>query len=164
VVDVVQEDVDRLDPLDAASLDEIPFGAVEDTGDQVERDQPLGRSPFGIDGKGDAEPAKQFLGCILFGDEGVDRKVVEEAGKLGVAGRTVPSGARISSKNLGGGREDGDAVSSTLTRSALCGKPPVLVCKNDPVPKLGALPVFYFSGILIRCRSLEQRPSGRRRS
>jgi hypothetical protein len=148
--------------LDASPLDQVPFGTVENAGDQVKRDQPLGRAAFGVDGKGDAEPAEQLLGGVLLRDQGIDRQIVEKAGKLGVGRRTVPSGARISSKNLGEGREDASVLSSTLTLSALYGKPPVLVCKNDPVPQLGALPVFYFSGILIRCRALEQRSFGPR--
>ena len=61
VIDVVEEDVDRLHPLNAAALDKLPFGAGEDTRDQVEGDQPLGRAAIGIDGESDAEAAKQLL-------------------------------------------------------------------------------------------------------
>src|SRR6185503_326684 len=92
VIDVVEEDVDRLDSLDAAPLHEIPLGAVEDAGDQVKRDQPLGRAAFGVDCKGDAEPAEQLLSCVLLRDEGIDRQIVEKAGKLGVGVPDRPVG------------------------------------------------------------------------
>jgi hypothetical protein len=94
VIDVVEEDVDRLDPLEAAPLHEVPFGAVEDARDEVEGDQPLGRASFGIDGKGDAQPPEQLFRRVLLGDEGIDGEIVEEAGKRGIsppdraAGRT----------------------------------------------------------------------------
>ena len=86
VIDVVEEDVDRLHPLDAAALDKLPFGAVEDTRDQVEGDQPLGRAAVGIDGEGDAEAAEQLLGGDLLGDERFDRETVEQPGKIGIGG------------------------------------------------------------------------------
>jgi hypothetical protein len=78
--------------LDAAPLHEIPLGAVEDAGDQVKRDQPLGRAAFGVDCKGDAEPAEQLLSCVLLRDEGIDRQIVEKAGKLGVGVPDRPVG------------------------------------------------------------------------
>ena len=84
VIDVVEKDVDRLDPLDAAPLDQVPFRAVENARDEVEGNQPLGRAAFAIDGEGDAEPAEQLFGGILLGDEGVDREIVEQPGKRGI--------------------------------------------------------------------------------
>jgi hypothetical protein len=81
VIDIVEEDVDRLDALDAAPLDQVPLGAVEDARDEVEGDQPLGRTALGIDSEGDAEPAEQLLSGVLLGDEGIDREIVEHAGK-----------------------------------------------------------------------------------
>ena len=85
VVDVVEEDVDRLHPLNAAALDKLPFGAVEDARNEVERDQPLGRAAVGIDGEGDAEAAKQLLRRDLLGDERFDREAVEQPGKVGIS-------------------------------------------------------------------------------
>ena len=49
-------------------LDQVPLGAVEDAGDEVEGDQQLGRAAFGIDGEGDAEAAEQLLRGALLGD------------------------------------------------------------------------------------------------
>ena len=86
VIDVIQEDVDRLDPLDATALHQRPFAAVQDAGNQVEGNQPLGRATLGIDRKGDPEAAKQLLGRRLLDDEGFDGQVVEETGKGRVGG------------------------------------------------------------------------------
>ena len=77
VIDVVEEDIDRLEPLDAALFHELPFGAVENAGNQIEGDQPLGRAALGIDREGDAEPAEKLLGGGLLGDQGFDRKIVK---------------------------------------------------------------------------------------
>src|SRR5262245_10874118 len=110
--------------------------------DQVERDQALGRAPFGIDGEGDAELAEQLLGRVLLGDEGLGREIIQETGQLGVGAPHLAIGRAHFIEEFEGRKET--AVSSTLTRSALCGKPPVLVCKTILSPNLGALPVFYF--------------------
>ena len=65
-------------------IDQVPLGAVEDAGDEVEGNQPLGRAAFGIDGEGNAEASEQLLGGVLLGDQGLDGKIVENAGKCAV--------------------------------------------------------------------------------
>ncbi len=77
MIDVVEEDVDRPDPLEAASLHEVPLGAVEDAGNEVEGNQPLGRAALGIDGKGDTEAPEQLFCRVLLGDERLNREIVE---------------------------------------------------------------------------------------
>ena len=154
VIDVVEEDVDRLHPLNAAPLDQVPFGAVEDARDQVERDQPLGRAAFGIDGEGDAEPAKQLLGRVLLGDERFDREIVEQAGKRGVSGLTLPSGARISSKNW---RESSEgSLSPRLDTHPLEHFAAIAARPSSPktaAPQPRRVSSDLFSGILCRCRA-----------
>ena len=143
MIDVVEEDVDRLDPLDAAPLDKVPFGAVEDARDQVEGDQPLGRAALGIDGEGDAEPAEQLLGRVLLGDERFDREIVEQAGESGIGRRTLPSGARISSKNLRDSAGAPSASASTLILKHFAAIAPVLLF-SLLFPSLRALPLSLF--------------------
>jgi hypothetical protein len=104
VIDVVEEGVDRLDALKAAAFDEVPFRAVEDARDEVERDQPFGRAALGIDGKGDAEPAKQLLRRVLLGDERLDREIVEEARKRGISRPDVTAGRTHLIEELAGKR------------------------------------------------------------
>ena len=86
VIDVVEEDVDRLHALDAAALHELPFGAAENARHEIEGDQPLGRAAFAIDREGDAEPAEQLLGRRLLGHQRLDGEIVEQLGEVGIGG------------------------------------------------------------------------------
>ena len=159
VIDVVEEDVDRLHPLDAAPLDQVPFGAVEDARDQIEGDQPLGRAAFGIDGEGDAEPAEQLLSRVLLGDEGVDREIVEQAGErgIGVPDRAVGLAHLI---------EEFAGKQGRLLRLHLDTHPlsnlrqsrPSQLSKKTSHSKARRASSVIFSGILIRCLRFEQRP------
>ncbi len=158
VIDVVEEDVDRLDALNAAPLDQIPFGAVEDAGNEVEGDQTFGRAAFSINGEGDAEPAKQLLGGVLLGDERIDREIVEHAGNGGVS---VPDLAvrRAHLVEEFTGRLGGRLASllGTHPLSRLRQARPSWLSKRPLNPSLARSPVT-FSGILSPCRPIEQRP------
>src|SRR6202158_3894721 len=90
MIDVVEEDVDRPDPLEAASLHEVPLGAVEDAGNEVEGNQPLGRAALGIDGKGDAGAREDLSRRVLLGEERLNREIVEKARKRGVSPPNLP--------------------------------------------------------------------------
>ncbi len=158
VIDVVEEDVDRLDPLDAALLDQVPLGAVEDAGDEVEGDQPLGRAALAIDGEGDAEPAEQLLGRVLLGDERIDREIVEQAGKLGVSVPDLAVRRRASRRRICG--KAGRALQASPRHSPsqqIAANAPVLALKA-PLTQAWRASSVIFSGILIPCRSNEQRP------
>ena len=99
VIDVVEEDVDRLHSLDAAALHELPFAAR----DEIEGDQPLGRAAFGIDREGDAEPAEQLLSRCLLGHQGLDGEIVEQFGKVGISRSHRAVGlAHLIKKSAGG--------------------------------------------------------------
>ena len=103
VIDVVEEDVDRLHPLDAAALHEFPFGPGENARDEIEGDQPLGRAAFGIDREGDAEPAEQLLRRRLLCHQGLDGEIVEQLGKVGVGRSHRAVGlAHLIKKSAGG--------------------------------------------------------------
>ena len=58
-VDVGEIEVERLDALLEALPEQVPFPGGEDAGDDVERNQPLGRIRLAIDREGDADAAEQ---------------------------------------------------------------------------------------------------------
>ncbi len=62
VIDVVQEQVERPDPLAQAGLQRLPFGRRDDARDDVERDQPLLAGFLAIDGEGDADAVEGEVG------------------------------------------------------------------------------------------------------
>ncbi len=61
-VDVGEEGVQRIHALGEPLLQDLPFGLGDDTGDDVERDQPFGGLGIAIDGEGDADSAEEQLG------------------------------------------------------------------------------------------------------
>ena len=61
-VNVVEEGIQRFDPLDQPALQPGPFMRGKDAGDDVEWDQPFVRLRVAIDGKGDADAAKEEFG------------------------------------------------------------------------------------------------------
>ena len=145
VIDVVEEDVDRLDALDAAPLDQIPFGAVEDAGDEVEGDQTFGRAAFSINGEGDAEPAKQLLGGVLLGGERIRSRDCRACrqGRRKRAGPCRP--ARASRRRIYGAVGRASRASPRHSPSQqIAANAPVLALKATPKPKLGALPCYIF--------------------
>jgi hypothetical protein len=143
MIDVIEKDVDGLDPLDAAALDQVPFGAVEDAGDEVERDQPLGRTALGVDCEGNAEPAKQLFRGALLGDQRIDGQIVEQAGQLGVSAPDCAVGlAHLVEEFTGSrGRLFGLGLDAYLLSSLRQSRPSWLLRNYS---QLGALPLSYF--------------------
>ena len=141
VIDVVEEDVDRLHALDAAALHELPFGAVENARHEIEGDQPLGRAAFAIDREGDAEPAEQLLGRRLLGDQGLDGEIVEQLGEVGIGGSHRAVGlAHLIKKSAGRCRR---LAHPTLPLSSVLRQVrPVPVLVSDLYSRLGALLIY----------------------
>lgn len=71
VIDVVDKQVERLDPLTQACFEALPFAARNDPRDQIERDQPLGAGQITVDCKGDPHPAKQDIGLGPLAGDGL---------------------------------------------------------------------------------------------
>ena len=57
-VDVVEEEVERLDALLEPAVQPLPFVRRQDAREHVEGDQALGRVGVAIDGEGDADAAE----------------------------------------------------------------------------------------------------------
>ena len=66
MIDVVQEKIERGDPLDQPALDQVPFVRRNDARDQVEGKNPLGPLVVVIDREGDALGEKTRRGQIAF--------------------------------------------------------------------------------------------------
>ena len=64
-IDIVEEGVDRIDPLHQPFGQARPFVGEEDTRDDVERDDPFARVGVAIDREGDAELAEGVLRRLL---------------------------------------------------------------------------------------------------
>ena len=145
MIDVVEKGVDRLHPLDGAPLDEIPLGAVDNAGDQIEGNQPLGRTPFAIDRKGDAEPPENLLGGLLLGDEGLHGETVEQPGKGRKSGPDL-AGLIAHLVEEFAGKQGGLLCPRLDTRplNSLRQSRPSWLFTKRPTPKLGALPLSYF--------------------
>src|SRR5258708_19474415 len=61
VVDVMQEKIQRLDPLAQARFQPTPLGGRDDARNHVERNQPLSSAPASLDPKGDPHPPEPPL-------------------------------------------------------------------------------------------------------
>src|SRR5262249_55952013 len=109
----------------------------------------------------DAEPAEQLLGRVLLGDEGLGREIIQEAGQLGVGAPHLAIGRAHFIEEFRGRKGDSRLLDSyplsTMRQAARSG------LQNDPVTQPWRVSRVLFSGILIRCRSLEQRCSASRR-
>ena len=66
VIDIVQERIDRADPLFDPFGEARPFAPRNDPRDDVEGDQPFGRLGAPVDVEGDAGQAKHLFGLALF--------------------------------------------------------------------------------------------------
>ncbi len=77
MINVAEEQVQRLDALLQAGFEDGPFPGRDDPRDHVERDQPLLRLGVAVDCEGDADPAKQQLGFLAAIFQGVRRGVLE---------------------------------------------------------------------------------------
>ncbi len=83
-VHVLEEQVQRLDPLGQARLELAPFGARDQARHDVERDQALGRVLVAVDAEGDADAAEHVFGLGAAGGEQVRRRLLEPARHLAV--------------------------------------------------------------------------------
>ena len=67
-IDVSEEQVQRLEPLDEAGLDPSPFGRRNDARKEVRRDDSLGRAARAVDGEGYAlQQERAFQGFLAIG-------------------------------------------------------------------------------------------------
>ena len=64
VIDVVQEQVQRVHALAQPAFEQLPFGRRDDARHDVERDQPLGAAVLAVDGEGDADAVEGALGLV----------------------------------------------------------------------------------------------------
>ena len=100
-VEVGQEHVQRLDPLDQARLELRPFVPRDQARHDVEGDQPLGRILVAVDREGDADAAEQQVGLSPPRLEQFRRDVIEPA-RQPLVDRPRPAILLdISSKNRG---------------------------------------------------------------
>ena len=65
VVDVVDEQVQRADPLLEAPLDPVPFGGRHDPGDEIEGKDPLGAGAVAVHVERDPHVQQRALGRLL---------------------------------------------------------------------------------------------------
>ncbi len=94
VVDVVQEQVQRVHALREATLEELPVLGGDDPRDDVERDQALGAVAVAVDGEGDAHAVKGALGLVALLRDARRRGPVEPAGKGQVMAPRRPVGGQ----------------------------------------------------------------------
>ncbi len=71
VIDVVDEQIERLHPLAQAGFERLPFAARDDARDQIEGNQPLGAGQIAVDREGDAHAAKQQVGFRALARDGL---------------------------------------------------------------------------------------------
>ena len=84
MIDVMNEHVERLDPLRQTSFELRPFGCGNDAGDDVEGDQALGAGIVAIHGKGDADAAEDQVGFGPFAGNRLRRLFGEPGGEVAV--------------------------------------------------------------------------------
>ncbi len=94
VIDVAQEHVQRADPLLQAPFEQRPFLRRQDAGNDIERNQALGRFRLAVDGEGDADAAEQQFGFLAAIFQRVRGRLLEPAGEFlvgraEIASRTV---------------------------------------------------------------------------
>ena len=77
MIDIVQEQVERVDPLLEAALQRSPFACWNDPGDNVERNQAFGPAIFAINRKGDTDTVKRALGFLALLGDLVDRRSLQ---------------------------------------------------------------------------------------
>jgi len=83
-IDVLDEQIERLDALGETLFQQPPFGAGHYARNDVERDQPFLRVGFAVDREGDADAAEQELGLAPAVVENIGRHLVEPARELGI--------------------------------------------------------------------------------
>ena len=83
MIDVVEEQVERGDPLDDAGLDLRHSAAVMMRGMHVERQDAVDRVAVGVDGEGDAEVQQVALGVRGAAAQRLDRQVAQSLAQQG---------------------------------------------------------------------------------
>ncbi len=86
VIDVVEEAVERGDALLQPGFEVLPFRRGNDARNQVERNEPLGACLVAIHRESDAHAAKDQLGLLALGADGVGRLLRQPVSVLGVVG------------------------------------------------------------------------------
>ncbi|MNZ91202.1 hypothetical protein D3C78_1101770 [compost metagenome] len=92
VVEVGEEQVQRLHPLDAAGLDGAPLAGRDTAGDGVEGDQALGALVVAVEGEGDPGPVEQQVGFPPALVQLLRRRLRQPAGELAVVGSAAATG------------------------------------------------------------------------
>jgi hypothetical protein len=82
VVDVGEEHVQRLDPLDTAAFDHVPFAGGDAARDDVEGDQAFGVLLVAIQGEGDPGAVEQQIGFATTLGQQFRRRVGQPAGEI----------------------------------------------------------------------------------
>ncbi len=103
VVHVLEEQVERGDPLDEAVLDRLPLGGGDDARHEVEREDALEPLFFAVHGEGDAlvqerEPLQALAALDVLSrerlEDGDERRVVRPGAALGFEQLVVAAGRR----------------------------------------------------------------------
>ena len=88
-IDVAQEHVQRIHPLDEAGLQPRPFRARDQAGNDVEGDKPLGGVLVAIDAEGDADAAEHIFGLGAPRGENFGRGMFEPVRDMPVEGANI---------------------------------------------------------------------------
>ena len=83
-IDILDEQIERVDALGQALLQEPPFGGGHDARDNVERDQALGGVGLAVNGEGDADAAENEFGLAAPVIENVGRHFLEPLRQLAI--------------------------------------------------------------------------------
>ena len=83
-IDILDEQIERVDALGQALLQELPFGSRHDARDDVERDQALGGVGLAVNGEGDADAAEDEFGFAAAVIENVGRDLLEPLRQLAI--------------------------------------------------------------------------------
>ena len=86
VIDIVQEEVERIDALLQTLLEQPPFRRVNDARDDVEGNQAFGAGIFPVNREGDADAMEGALGFLAFLGDLFGRRPVQPVGKSLVMG------------------------------------------------------------------------------
>ena len=92
VIDVMQEQVERLDPLAQAVFELAPFGGGNDARDHVERDQPLGAGAVvlvAVDREGDTDAPEHQVGLGALVGHGLLGLRTQPGGEVTIRGANL---------------------------------------------------------------------------
>src|SRR6266446_7940128 len=86
VIDIAQEEVERVNALLQSLLEQPPFRRVNDARDDVEGNQTFGAGIFPVNREGDADAMEGALGFLAFLGDLFGRRPVQPVGKSLVMG------------------------------------------------------------------------------